>query len=296
MAYAFGLPVCLLTFCLFSISQPLAAAERASLSFIDAHVHLNQSDMYLDLMAQHAIPKAIVFWGRSSDNKSLVAAARLNPGRFIPFASISPERRRYRPYWKRGDTALLEELESLLASGQVKGIGEISVSHFPARGFPEADFDPLGDMMTGILILAKRFDVPVNIHCEITRLREFSALLEKFPGVKIIWAHGGYTPYFIAKRMIAKYPNLTYELSARTWRRHPRSPDYTIFENETDVWPRWLALIEANPTRFVVGTDASQRRRASDQRKIEGVQRFLGQLSPEARRRVAYENILKLLE
>ena len=64
----------------------------------------------------------------------------------------------------------------------------------------------------------------------------------------MIWAHGGYTPYFLARRMIERHPNLTYELSARTYLRHPRSPDYTIFRNETEVWPRWLGLIEANPS------------------------------------------------
>ncbi|NKB59964.1 MAG: amidohydrolase family protein [Alphaproteobacteria bacterium] len=271
------------------------AGKETDLSFVDAHVHLNQSETYLGLMETHHLPKAIVFWGRSSNNLSLIESAKAHPGSLIPFVSISPERRRYRPYWKSDDTALLAELDALLSSGHAKGIGEISVAHFPSRGFPEADFDPLGAMMTGIMRLADRHGVPINIHCEITRLREFSKLLEKFPNVKVIWAHGGYTPYFIAKRMIAQHANLTYELSARTWRNHPRSPDYTIFRNDNDVWPRWLALIEDNPTRFIVGTDASQRSRQSDSRKIESVQRLLRQLSPATRQRVAQDNILDLI-
>jgi predicted TIM-barrel fold metal-dependent hydrolase len=47
------------------------------------------------------------------------------------------------------------------------------------------------------------------------------------PDVQVIWAHGGYTPYFLARRLLERHPNLHYELSARTWRHHPRSPDYT---------------------------------------------------------------------
>ncbi len=275
---------------------PVNADEKTDLSFVDSHVHLNRSDMYLDLMSAHDLPKAVIFWGRSSENESLIEAAELHPRHLIPFVSISPERQRYRPYWREEDMALLAELDALLAGGHAKGIGEISVAHFPSRGFPEADFDLLGSMMTGIMKLSGQYDVPVNIHCEITRLREFSELLERFPTVKVIWAHGGYTPYFIAKRMIARHANLTYELSARTWRIHPRSPDYTIFRNDNDVWPQWLALIEDNPTRFIVGTDASQRSRDSDRRKIQSVKRLLRQLSPPTRRRVAHENILELVE
>ena len=191
---------------LLASAGPTVAVDAAShtddLTFVNAHVHLNQAETYLGLMDAYEIPRAIVFWGRSSDNDTLVAYAALHPGKLIPFVSISPERRRYRPFWLSNDTSLLAEVEEGLASGRFKGIGEISVAHFPSRGFPEADFDPLGPMMTGIMGLAARYNVPVNVHCEITRLREFSALLDKFPTVNVIWAHGGYTPYFIAKRMI----------------------------------------------------------------------------------------------
>lgn len=36
-----------------------------------------------------------------------------------------------------------------------------------------------------------------------------------FPGVAVIWAHGGYTGLAEARRMLARHPNLHYELSAR---------------------------------------------------------------------------------
>ena len=85
--------------------------------------------------------------------------------------------------------------------------------------------------MSGILALARRYRVPVLLHIEWTRMRELSALLEQFPDVAVIWAHGGYTPLFIARRMLERHPNLTYELSARTWAEHPRSPDYTILRD-----------------------------------------------------------------
>ena len=274
----------------------MAAQESAGIRFVDAHVHMNQQQVLLQLMDQEQLDKAVVFWGRDSDNAALAMAARAHPDRLIPFISISPERRRYRDFWMRDDPALLAELDASLKTGVFKGIGEISVVHFPSRGFPEADFDPLGALMTGIMRLAERYRVPVTIHCEITRLREFEHLLDAFPAVRVIWAHGGYTPYFLARRMIEHYANLTYELSARTYLRHPRSPDYTIFRNETEIWPRWLELIEAHPTRFIVGTDGNQRRLESDQMNVDRVRLLLSQLTPETRELVATGNILRLVE
>ena len=272
-----------------------ADADADSVSFADAHVHLNDPEMQLQLMEESGNRRAIVFWGRNSTNEKLVAWAREHPGRSIPFASISPERAAYRKYWDNDDTTLLGVLEDHLKGGVMRGIGEISVAHFPGRGFPEADYSPLHPMMRGIMELAERYGVPVNIHCEITRIREFEQLLRSYPKVSVIWAHGGYTPYYIARRMIADHPNLIYELSARTWRNHPRSPDYTIWKDDVKTWPRWLDLIERNPDRFLVGTDASHHDLRRERAKIESVVSFLKQLSPSTRQAVAQGNFDRLI-
>jgi predicted TIM-barrel fold metal-dependent hydrolase len=154
----------------------------------------------------------------------------------------------------------------------------------------------MGPMMTGILALARKHRVPVMVHIELTRVKEFSQLLEAFNDVPVIWAHGGYTPLFIARRMLERHANLHYELSARTWPRHPRSPDYTILRDGKNVWPEWLELIESKPDRFIVGTDASHRSRESEHMKFDSVQSFLRQLSPATRDRVARANLLALVD
>lgn len=269
---------------------------REEISFVDAHVHLNDIDLQMRLMADHGISAAVIFWGRNSTNESLVEASRNYPSKLIPFVSVSPEREKYRRLWKNSDPKLLETLENHLKTGIFKGIGEISVTHFPAAGFPEADFSPISPMMKGILKLAEKYSVPINIHCEITRIGEFSELLTEFSNVEVIWAHGGYTPYFLAKRMLEEHPNLFYELSARTWLDHPRSPDYTIFKSNTEIWNQWLELVETNPNRFIVGTDASNHSMSSDTRKVKSVQLFLSQLSQETRKQVAEGNILRLTQ
>lgn len=264
--------------------------------FIDSHVHLNDEAMQLDLMQRFGATRAVIFWGRASDNETIGEAARRHPGLFIPFASISPERSMFRAAWNSDDPALLARLDALLATGFYKGIGEISAVHFPSPGLNEADYDPLGPMMRGILELARKHHLPVLVHIELTRMRELSSLLEAFPEVPVIWAHGGYTPLFLARRMLERHPNLTYELSARTWPRHPRAPDYTILQDGRSVWPEWLQLIEAMPDRFIVGTDASHRSQASEIMKFESVQNLLRQLSPVTRERVARGNLLDLVE
>ena len=45
-----------------------------------------------------------------------------------------------------------------------------------------------------------RSKVPVLLHVESTRMNELSQMLERFADVPVIWAHGGYTPLFLASR------------------------------------------------------------------------------------------------
>ena len=270
-------------------------AEQAPIPFVDAHVHLNDVGMQLETMDRHGAQQAVLFWGRGSDNESVAAAAARHSGRFIAFASISPERAAYRRAWDADDSGLLEGLDALLSSGRFRGIGEISAVHFPSPGLAETDYDPSGSMMNGIMTLARKHRVPVMVHVEATRLRELSVLLERFADVPVIWAHGGYTPLFIARRMLERHPNLFYELSARTWPLHPRSPDYTLLRDGRRVWPAWLELIESMPMRFIVGTDANQRSRDRDAMKAESVQSLLRQLGAPTRELVARGNLLRLV-
>ncbi|MDA7416948.1 amidohydrolase family protein [Xenophilus arseniciresistens] len=286
--------------CALALLFTLAGAPAAAtppVPFIDAHVHLNDPQMQLALMDRFGVERAVVFWGGRSSNESVAQAARDHPDRFIAFASISPERRSYQPAWRgNGDAnALLAELDALLASGQYRGIGEINAVHFESAGFAETDYALASPMMDGIMALARRHRVPVMLHVESTRMAELSALLERFADVPVIWAHGGYTPLILARRMLAQHPQLYYELSARTWPRHPRSPEFTLLRDGRQLWPEWLKLIEAMPERFLVGTDASHRDPVSEQMKFASVQNFLSQLSPAAQARVGRDNLLRLL-
>ncbi|MEK9502082.1 amidohydrolase family protein [Gaopeijia maritima] len=264
-------------------------------TFADAHVHLNDPDAWVAVAADAGVAFAVAMRGRSASHETLAAAAERWPGAIVPFVSVSPEHREYRDYWERDDPTLAAVADSLLKTGVFAGIGEISAVHFPGAGFPESDFDPDGRIMHALLDVAARHDVPVTLHVEWTRLRELESLLADHRDVTVVWAHGGYTPLVMARRLLERNPNLVYELSARTWARHPRSPDYTILRDGETVWPEWIALIEEWPERFVVGSDASLRSIDSDRTKLDGVGRFLDQLPEAIRPLVAHGNLRRVL-
>jgi predicted TIM-barrel fold metal-dependent hydrolase len=288
-------PLLLAALTAVGLASDASAQSAVDDTLIDAHVHLNDPEAWIRLMDEAGIDQAIVFRGRSMDHAGLLAAARRWPGRLVPFLSVSPEHREFRQAWAASDDRLAAIVDSLLDAGGFRGIGEISVSHFPGAGFPEADFDPSGRVMRAILVAARRHRVPITVHVEITRLRELEAVLEDFRDVTVIWAHGGYTPLVVAERLLRSHPNLVYELSARTWAVHPRSPDYSILQDQRVVWPQWLALIEAMPDRFIAGSDSSLRSMQSDREKVASVRRFLDQLSPKTRRMVAAGNLTRIL-
>jgi hypothetical protein len=71
---------------------------------------------------------------------------------------------------------------------------------------------------------------------------------------------------------------------------HPRSADYTI------LWKQWLNLIEEKPDRFIVGTDSSHHSLESEKTKIKSFWLLLNQLTSDTRKKVATENLLKLIK
>ncbi len=268
---------------------------RAQDGYFDAHVHLNDPAAHVERMDRLGIPRALVFWGHAGDNPEIRAAAARWPDRLVPMVSVSPERRDpYGNWWKAADPRLLTHLEAELDQGGYRGIGELSIVHFPSKGFPETEVSPLHPLMDGIMRIAARRSLPVMVHCEMTYARELDALLRAHPAVRLVWAHGGYAPLYWTERMLLAHPGLVIELSMRTVDRHPRSPDYWILEAPGKVWPEWLRLVERFPDRFLVGSDATQRNGAVDESRMASPYVLLDQLSSGARRRVAQENFAAL--
>src|SRR5688500_15583353 len=85
----------------------IPAVEEGCIPFVDSHVHLNNEAMQVELMGRFCATRAVIFWGYAADNEAMLAAAARHPSLFIPFASISPERRAYRRAWQADDLKLL---------------------------------------------------------------------------------------------------------------------------------------------------------------------------------------------
>lgn len=263
--------------------------------FVDAHVHLNDAAMQLDLMRRFGAERAVVFWGRRGDNATVAEAAARHPDRFVAFASISPERARYRDGWAREDAALLAELDALLATGRYRGIGELSLVHDASAGFAATAVALDGPLAHGVFALARRHRVPLLLHVEASHRAGLEALLAAHPDVDAIWAHAGYLGAADARAVLERHPRLLLELSARTWPRHPRSAAYPIVDAEGRLDPAWGALVAAFPDRFVVGTDASHHDLGREEEKARSVQAVLRQLPTAVRERVARGTLLRVL-
>ncbi|MGH7586597.1 MAG: hypothetical protein ACREMH_10145, partial [Gemmatimonadales bacterium] len=105
----------LLTFGL--LTHPAPAQQSPPHAFSDAHVHLNDPGVWIQLMNETGVDRAIVMAGRNTDNSALLAAVRHWPGRLLPFLTMSPEFREFRPAWEADDARFEPWLDSVLTAG-----------------------------------------------------------------------------------------------------------------------------------------------------------------------------------
>lgn len=183
-----------------------------------------------------------------------------------------------------------------------QGIGEVFFHHddLTALTFgPTAR--PNSQAFSSLLDLAEKHDLPILVHSNIgpawleqpSYLSELESALKNHPHNRIIWAHAGISRRIIIanhtdiiRGMLEKYPNLTIDIS------------WVIFEQEiapNGVLDRkWPKLIDAFPTRFVIGSDVVG---FFDQYKptLQRYYLLLDALKPETAQKVAHDNFLSLL-
>jgi len=183
-----------------------------------------------------------------------------------------------------------------------QGIGEVFLRHDDLTALTYGDVPrATSKAFTRLLDLAAARNLPVLIHSNIgpawreqsDYLDELESAIRAHPNTRMIWAHAGISRRIvisdhtdILRRMLGQYPNLTIDLS------------WVIFDQE--IAPggmldrKWVSLIDAYPSRFVIGSDTVAR---FDQYKTT-LQRYyllLDALAPETARKVARDNFLALL-
>jgi len=283
------------------IRTPKDEVEKYPL--IDVHSHRSPSwgptaEEFLDIMNAAGISRMNVFEAGGGPEAALLA--RQYPDRFV----VS-----YRPPIDRstamkgmlddeGVRRIRVEVEKALKSGLYKGLGEIITYR---GGVAPSNIPPDSPLIRSILELARRYNVPINIHCSADGWQEMDRLLRAHPQTVVIWAHAGsYLSPSVIGDFLRDYPNLYFDLSMK----HPpwtsqRSSRYPILPGEV-IDEGWRRLFESYPDRFLVGFDFGQQGNPlnTPQSMAKQVGEFfrtmLAQLSSTTARKIAYENAEKV--
>ena len=252
----------------------------------DAHLHYNdeaQSPHPLsDVLArmQRNGVRAIVANSRPNDGTKALASSPLTSQAgvtVVPFVRLYRNRADY-DNWFRDESIydmVQAELARATAAGPFRGIGEFHLYDSQnANGAVAKKLMALAEEK-GLAVLAHVDDVAIDL------------LMANTPSggqkVRLVWAHTGIggVPAARVDQLFARYPLLMGELSYR--------PGLTCEGGK--LCPEWRALLLKYPGRFMIGSDTwvNQRWQYYDE-LMKGYRTWLGDLPPDAARRIAWEN------
>jgi hypothetical protein len=264
----------------------LAEAAEYSGPLFDAHLHYNdeaQSPHPLaDVLArmQRNSVKAIIANSRPNEGtKALAASPKTREAgvTVVPFVRLYRNRADYDNWFR--DESIYEMVQSELsrgtAAGPFRGLGEF---HLYDSG------NANGPVARKLMALAEEKKLAVLAHVDDAAIDLLMASTpSKGRSVRLIWAHTGIggTPPSRVDELMARYPLLMGELSYR--------PGLTCEGGR--LCPDWRELLLKYPTRFMIGSDTwvNQRWLHYDD-LMKGYRTWLGDLPPEAARRIGWEN------
>lgn len=186
------------------------------------------------------------------------------------------------------------------------GIGEVITRHDDLTALTYGETARANHpALMKIYRLAAEHDLPVSLHSNITSksakeplyLGELEDALAQNPNTRFIWAHAGTSktlnlrnkPEFLEKeihRLLSSYPNLWIDLSWTVMDEH-------INEQE-EISPKWLTLINRFPDRFMLGSDITGSAKNLG-KKMQSFEPLLQQLSSDVAKRLASDNFLSIL-
>ena len=118
-------------------------------------------------------------------------------------------------------------------------------------------------------------------------------LVDRNPTLKIILSHTAMTNPSNARQILETYPNVVMSIK-------PTMPTSAwmnlepVLNSNSDLYEDWAKLFEEMSARFVIGSDAKFMRKGSSPDEygviVGMLRRMLGNLSPEAARKIAYDN------
>jgi len=260
------------------LAVPAFAAEYAG-PIIDAHAHVPNGtaiDAYVTAMKKHNVTKVVLLGvgGIQKDDVAWIgAAARKYPGIVVPGAPVADPT-------DAGAGKATEALDALKA----RALGEVHGRQVSRK----IDRDPA--TFGKLFELAAARGVPVVIHLELTdaAAKQLEAALAAHRKTTIVIAHGGEGPPARIDALLARHPNLYFDLSGMHFQRKP-----ALATETGPLDPAWKGVIEKHPDRFLIGIDvwAARLFEAPTLDKLMAwTRRILGELKPEVAERVAARN------
>lgn len=286
----------------------------AAITFIDAHDHIAPGmdpSAIIATMDRLGVSK-IVAMGNLTRGVKATARLALNayekyPQRVIPFIGLN--------FMDVVTRDIPEELDRELSTGRFLGVGELHGLHYGFegryRGAPDRRIPMDSPGAQDILCLAAKHNVVLVVHMETTTdsFPRLERALQNNPAIKVIWAHQnpvktiGPSEWANARTadpnqigaLMSRYPNLYADIAPGLERGY-------MAESDRQLPDRWKSLYERYSGRFVVGLDSPFQEIWQDLAGNGGataaaslIKDWLAQLSPQAREKLAYRNIERLL-
>ncbi len=262
-----------------------AAGEKAAvigdgaqtLPLFDAHMHWKRPAWpeyppaaVLSLMDDSGVAMSLV---SSSPDAGTITLWEYAPRRIVP--EMRPYDEQLGPSnWTRGE-GVGDYIENRVRQYPHEGIGE-----FHLHGFDPED-EPL---MRRIVALAMEKNIPLHVH---SGREPIEYLYSLDPNLTIIWAHAGMSePPGVIEAMMARYPTLYADTSYREWE---------ILRGADGIDADWRRVLERFADRFMVGSDTwINGQWARYDRLMASNRQWLAHLTPDAARKIAYQNAARL--
>ena len=199
---------------------------------------------------------------------------------------------------------LLQTSDQLFATGRIKGFGELILNNQTSnpmvafRRKVKIDAAPVDAMFK----IASKHQGFVQIHSEddADSVDQLKALASQYKNVAIILSHCMFTANVdLVSALLSLHENLYCELSARSRSHFPNVDNERIRQRviygEDFAKEEWIKLIEAFPSRFMVGTDTYNPNVNFEKNIAEIRKGLLARLKPSTIEMVAYKNAVRVM-
>lgn len=296
------------------VPLPPVTGPAATLPIIDLHFHL---DAYGDLLALAELldELGVVRAGNGSNsNANGLRMSAAYPDRFVPFWGQSEFHRAIvaegAQAWNLTSPVVLDHLDQLetgLRGGQIKGIGMLYVNTLVGGNTnPNVRYPADSPLMQRLWALSAAYQAPLSIamNASSASVAEMERLLASDRRGVWIWSGTGtFAAPPLVRRLLQTHPNLICELSGRLPLRRdysglpsdliPILDQVNIVDADEHLRPEWKALLDEFPDRFVLGTDVPIG--AYYPIAIDVWRHVLEDLSPDTAAKLAHGNAERIL-